>query len=65
LLSALQQGVPAMLLEPHDGDITIPVVHSSMGYSFLSNLPSTGNVAYNSSGAFWHHDAVLQCEPMP
>eukprot|EP01051_Picozoa_sp_SAG22_P021983 SAG22_NODE_5082_length_1090_cov_1.732593_1_plen_225_part_01 len=31
-----QKGVPAMLLEPHDGDITIPVAHSSLGYAFLS-----------------------------
>eukprot|EP00329_Picozoa_sp_Boothbay-MS584-11_P006113 52143_4 len=37
-----QKGVPNMLLEPHDGDITIPVVHSSLGYAFLSNLPLHG-----------------------
>ena len=35
-----------MLLEPHDGDITIPVAHSSLGYAFLSNLPYTGKVEY-------------------
>ena len=57
-----QKGVPAMMLEPHDGDITIPVAHSSVGYVFLSNLPSTGSVEYNSTGAFWRHDAVLQVD---
>ena len=38
-----QKGVPRMLLEPHDGDVTIPVAHSSLGYVFLSNLPSTAH----------------------
>jgi alpha-D-xyloside xylohydrolase len=57
-----QKGLPAMLLEPHDGDITIPVAHSSLGYAFLSNLPSTGSVEYNSTGSFWRHDAVLQVD---
>lgn len=57
-----QKGVPSMLLEPHDGDITIPVAHSSLGYAFLSNLPSTGSVEYNSTGSFWRHDAVLQMD---
>ena len=56
------QGVPAMLLEPHDGDVTIPIAHSSLGYAFLSNLPSTGSVEYNRSGSFWRHDAVLQMD---
>ena len=27
-----QKGIPSMLLEPHDGDFTIPVAHSSLGY---------------------------------
>ena len=85
-----QKGVPAMLLEPHDGDVTIPIAHSSLGYvrlpsssfpaasfsgcadwpdwaalvgqAFLSNLPSTGSVVYNSTGGFWSHDAVLQMD---
>jgi hypothetical protein len=57
-----QKGVPSMLLEPHDGDITIPVAHSSLGYAFLSNLPSTGSVEYNATGSFWRHDAVLQMD---
>lgn len=57
-----QKGVPSMLLEPHDGDVTIPVAHSSLGYAFLSNLPSTGSVEYNNSGSFWRHDAVLQAD---
>ena len=49
-----------MLLEPHDGDVTIPVAHSSLGYAFLSNLPSTGSVAFNSTGSYWSHTTVLQ-----
>jgi alpha-D-xyloside xylohydrolase len=57
-----QKGVPSMLLEPHDGDVTIPVVHSSLGYAFLSNLPSTGSVEYNTSGSYWSHSAVLQMD---
>lgn len=57
-----QKGVPSMLLEPHDGDVTIPVAHSSLGYAFLSNLPSTGSVEYTSTGSFWRHDAVLQMD---
>ena len=31
-----QKGVPAMLMEPHDGDVTIPVAHSSLGYVMRS-----------------------------
>ena len=57
-----QKGVGSMLLEPHDGDITIPIAHSSLGYAFLSNLPSTGSVEYNTTGSFWRHDAVLQMD---
>ena len=57
-----QKGLPTMLLEPHDGDVTIPVVHSSLGYAFLSNLPSTGSVEYNSTGSYWSHSAVLQMD---
>ena len=57
-----QKGVPSMLLEPHDGDVTIPVAHSSLGYAFLSNLPSTGSVEYNRTGSHWRHDAVLQMD---
>lgn len=57
-----QKGVPRMLLEPHDGDVTIPVAHSSLGYVFLSNLPSTGSVVFNQTGSFWRHDAVLQMD---
>ena len=56
------KGVPAMLLEPHDGDVTIPVAHSSEGYALLSNLPSTGSVVFNDTGSFWRHDAVLQMD---
>jgi hypothetical protein len=55
-----QKGIPSMLMEPHDGDVTIPVAHSSLGYAFLSNLPSTGAVHYNSTGSHWRHDVVLQ-----
>jgi hypothetical protein len=47
-------------MEPHDGDVSIPVAHSSQGYVFLSNLPSTGSFEFNNSGSFWRHDAVLQ-----
>ena len=57
-----QKGVPAMLLEPHDGDVTIPVYHSSLGYAFLSNLPSVGSVVFNASASVWRHDAVLQAD---
>ena len=57
-----QKGVPSMLLEPHDGDITIPIAHSSLGYAFLSNLPSTGSVEYNATGSYWRHDAVKQMD---
>lgn len=57
-----QKGVPSMLLEPHDGDVTIPVAHSSLGYAFLSNLPSTGSVVYNATGSHWRHDTVLQMD---
>lgn len=57
-----QKGVPPMLLEPHDGDVTIPIVHSSLGYALLSNLPSTGHVEYNRTGSFWRHDVVLQMD---
>ena len=45
-----------------DGDVTIPVVHSSVGYAFLSNLPSTGGVEFNRTGSFWRHDTVLQAD---
>jgi alpha-D-xyloside xylohydrolase len=51
-----------MLFEPHDGDVTIPVAHSSMGYVFLSNLPSTGAVEFNATGSYWSHTAVLQMD---
>jgi len=57
-----QKGVPAMLLEPHDGDVTIPVAHSSLGYAFLSNLPSVGSVVFNATGSYWSHAAVLQAD---
>jgi alpha-D-xyloside xylohydrolase len=57
-----QKNVPAMLMEPHDGDVTIPVAHSSLGYAFLSNLPSTGTVVYNDTGSHWRHDVVLQMD---
>ena len=43
-----QKGLPAPIkMEPGDGDVTIPVYHSSEGYAFLSNLPSVGTVAVN------------------
>jgi alpha-D-xyloside xylohydrolase len=57
-----QKGVPKMLMEPHDGDVSIPVAHSSEGYVFLSNLPSTGSFEFNTTGSFWRHDAVLQAD---
>ena len=44
-----------MLFEPHDGDVTIPIAHSSLGYALLSNLPSTGAMEFNSSGSFWSY----------
>ena len=57
-----QKGLPTMLMEPHDGDVTIPVVHSSLGYAFLSNLPSTGAVELNTTGSYWTHSTVLQVD---
>lgn len=51
-----------MLMEPHDGDVTIPVIHSSLGYAFLSNLPSTGAVEFNATGSYWTHSTVLQMD---
>lgn len=56
------KGIHDMLLAPHDGDIVIPVAHSSMGYAFLFNLPSLGMVEYNDTGSFWHADVVLQMD---
>ena len=44
------------------GDVTIPVYHSSLGYAFLSNLPSVGSVVFNSTASVWQHDAVLQAD---
>jgi len=57
-----QKNLPAMLFEPHDGDVTIPVTHSSLGYVFLSNLPSTGAVEFNETGSYWLHSTVLQMD---
>ena len=57
-----QKGLPSMLFEPHDGDVTIPIAHSSLGYAFLSNLPSTGAMEFNKSGSFWSHAVVLQAD---
>lgn len=49
-------------MAPHDGEVLIPVVHSSLGYTFLFNLPSLGEVEYNDSVSLWHADAVLQMD---
>jgi alpha-D-xyloside xylohydrolase len=56
------KGVKGLLLAPHDGEILIPVVHSSLGYVFLFNLPSLGTVEYNDTTSHWHADAVLQAD---
>jgi alpha-D-xyloside xylohydrolase len=56
------KGVKGLLLAPHDGEILIPVVHSSRGYAFLFNLPSLGMVEYNDTTSYWHADAVLQAD---
>ena len=47
---------------PNTGDVTIPVVHSSVGYAFLSNLPSVGAVELNATGSFWSPAAVKQMD---
>jgi len=52
------KGVRGLLLAPHDGEILIPVAHSSLGYAFLFNLPAPGNVEYNSSVSYWCEAAV-------
>ena len=49
-------------LNPTNSEITIPVAHSSEGYTFLFNLPSYGTVEYNDTGSFWSADAVLQAD---
>lgn len=56
------KNVSGLLLSPHDGEILIPVVHSSLEYAFLFNLPALGNVEYNESMSYWHADAVLQLD---
>ena len=37
-------------------------MHSSEGYAFLFNLPSTGKVEYNSTVSAWRADAVMQMD---
>jgi len=56
------KGVQGLLLAPHDGEVLIPVVHSSLGYVFLFNLPSLGTVEYNSTTSAWHAEAVVQMD---
>lgn len=56
------KGRKGLLLAPHDGEILIPIAHSSLGYAFLFNLPSLGSVEYNDSVSYWHADAVLQAD---
>ena len=50
------------LLTPYDGDITIPVAHSSRGYAFFNNLPSSGQVHYTDTESYWLNDACLQAD---
>ena len=49
-------------LGPRNTEITIPVVHSSLGYALLFNLPAFGAVEYNDTGSFWRADAALQAD---
>ena len=56
------KGVKGLLLAPHDGEILIPIAHSSVGYAMLWNLPCLGSVEYNSTVSHWHGDAVLQLD---
>ena len=41
------KGVKGLLMQPNNGEILIPVAHSSLGYAFLFNLPALGSVEYN------------------
>ena len=54
--------IQGLLLAPHDGEILIPVAHSSLGYAFLFNLPSLGQLEYNSSTSYWRAEAVKQAD---
>ena len=56
------KGVKGLTLDPHNTELLVPVAHSSLGYTFLFNLPSFGAVEYNDTGSHWRADAVLQAD---
>ena len=56
------KGVGSLGLDPRNTEITIPVAHSSLGFSFLFNLPAFGAVEYNSTGSYWRADAAVQAD---
>lgn len=56
------KGVKGLRLQPQNTEVLIPVAHSSLGFTFLFNLPAFGTVEYNDTGSFWHADAVLQAD---
>eukprot|EP00040_Diaphanoeca_grandis_P034239 m.211742 g.211742 ORF g.211742 m.211742 type:complete len:742 (+) comp33109_c0_seq2:2296-4521(+) len=56
------KGVKGLLMAPHDGEVLIPIAHSNLGYSFLFNLPSLGNLEYNDTISYWHAIAVMQVD---
>lgn len=49
-------------LAPVNTEIVIPILHSSLGYAFLFNLPSFGQVSLNDRYTSWQADAVLQMD---
>eukprot|EP00051_Salpingoeca_urceolata_P015942 m.209021 g.209021 ORF g.209021 m.209021 type:complete len:813 (-) comp18544_c0_seq3:63-2501(-) len=56
------KGVKGLRLNPANTEVLIPVVHSSLDYTLLFNLPSFGTVEYNDTGSYWHADVVLQAD---
>ena len=56
------KGVTGLTLDPHNTELLVPVAHSSLGYTFLFNLPAFGAVEYNDTGSYWRADAVLQAD---
>ena len=48
-------------LAQSNGDVNVPLLHSSIGYSMLVNCPGHGNVSLNGS-AEWNIDAVAQAD---
>eukprot|EP01043_Picozoa_sp_COSAG02_P044429 COSAG02_NODE_3967_length_5975_cov_20.818244_3_plen_524_part_00 len=49
-------------LSPHNTEISIPVAHSSKGYSILMNLPGFGKVDLVEGSMTWQLQTVLQAD---